>query len=71
MVEEEEEKEGRRNDGNKAFKEEKNEKLNLSVKTIVVGLRTKLCKSDFRSSPRKRFFENDSRKILVTQTVRQ
>lgn len=67
MVEEEEE-EGRRNDGNKAFKEEKNEKLNLSVKTIVVGLRTK---SDFRSSPRKCFFENDSRKILVTQTVRQ
>lgn len=68
MVEEEEENEGRRNDGNKAFKEEKNEKLNLSVKTIVVGLRTK---SDFRSSPRKCFFENDSRKILVTQTVRQ
>lgn len=67
MVEEEEE-EGRRNDGNKAFKEEKNEKLNLSVKMIVVGLRTK---SDFRSSPRKCFFENDSRKILVTQTVRQ
>lgn len=67
MIEEEEE-EGRRNDGNKAFKEEKNEKLNLSVKTIVVGLRTK---SDFRSSPRKCFFENDSRKILVTQTVRQ
>lgn len=64
----EEEEEGRRNDGNKAFKEEKNEKLNLSVKTIVVGLRTK---SDFRSSPRKCFFENDSRKILVTQTVRQ
>lgn len=68
MVEEEEEEEGRRNDGNKAFKEEKNEKLNLSVKMIVVGLRTK---SDFRSSPRKCFFENDSRKILVTQTVRQ
>ena len=45
MVEEEEEEEGRRNDGNKAFKEEKNEKLNLSVKTIVVGLRTKF---DFR-----------------------
>ena len=64
----EEEEEGRRNDGNKAFKEEKNEELNLSVKTIVVGLRTK---SDFRSSPRKCFFENDSRKILVTQTVRQ
>lgn len=64
----EEEEEVRRNDGNKAFKEEKNEKLNLSVKTIVVGLRTK---SDFRSSPRKCFFENDSRKILVTQTVRQ
>lgn len=64
----EEEEEGRRNDGNKAFKEEKNEKLNLSVKMIVVGLRTK---SDFRSSPRKCFFENDSRKILVTQTVRQ
>lgn len=32
----------RGNDGNKAF--EKNEKLNLSVKTIVVGLRTKLRK---------------------------
>lgn len=68
MVEEEEEEEGRRNDGNKAFKEEKNEELNLSVKTIVVGLRTKF---DFRSSPRKRFFENDLKKILVTQTVRQ
>lgn len=27
--------------------EEKNEKLNLFVKTIVVGLRIKLCKFDF------------------------